>query len=256
LRHGDVNADKERGAMKKIVDIELLLQWVINEELPKGQHLMKPAWKVVEEYAGARARGVRETHAPTAGGVVSGEPHPDAIVVARILKGEFDRAVSLRSAFSNDEEAKQAARALVNDLVKIDPQCIDVALTAEQRLYALLLSSATLRRPPTCACGWDNPRAQVAARQRVDYILWWYSLAAFVDTLNRRPAEQRMTHHIAVGPRRSNIPWKHTVDSGKPLHELTEQELQSLTDRLDAERAFRALDVTPCDRTRARAVNQ
>jgi hypothetical protein len=226
-----------------IMDIELLLQWAINNELPKGHHVMKPVWKIVEEHAGSRSGiGLRETLSPTAGGTVPGEPDPDATVVAKVLKG-FDHRYGLSA---------PRAHGLVRDLVKIDHYCITAA-TVTHNLYALLVSCAISKRPPACdgrmprprplkregdrvlwledSAGdlvavdakdwregdfsgaprcpliWDDPRPKDVAEQRATYTLWRMALTRFADKLNSLPLDRRMKHHITVRPQRPERPW-------------------------------------------------
>lgn len=234
--------------MKQSKDIELLLQWAVNEELPKGQDVMKPVWKSIEEYArhSSAQKPMYQTASGdrTGGGNAPGVPHPDALVIARLLKG-FDRRVGLHE--------RALIVGLLGTLVNIDPICVDVAKAVMPNLAGLMMTCATLkRRPdldlrhprpcavkrkngtplvlredadgdlieavvknwrndfvgaPRCPIEWLDPRPEKLAEQRAEYTLWWRSLALLADQINALPVGEGMQDFLVTRPQCAARPW-------------------------------------------------
>lgn len=125
--------------MKKLIDIEKLLQWAMRDELPKGQAVAASAWDVLTQYA---ALGVRVQTSGFQGdgfGFTPGAPHEDAIVVAdavRTLKTEarFDDAAQVLPLFG--------------DLATIAGDAVSSIMRAEFNPRSLVISCATIGKRP------------------------------------------------------------------------------------------------------------
>jgi hypothetical protein len=144
---------------KKAIDIEKLIQWAINDELPKGQHVVTPAWNMIEKYAGSVPlwKQMRKPPDAVGGGHTPGEPHPDACVVARVLRA-FDVTYAL-----HDETS---VRLMLGHLVGLDPAvgghvpCVTAAMAVVPNLAALMIRCAVLRSPPPLDLRLPRPKPE------------------------------------------------------------------------------------------------
>lgn len=128
-------------------DIEKLLQWAINEELPKAKYAMRPIARIMEEDVGAWRDRIAFDQAydqlnRLAPWYLEGEPHPDAVLIAKELF-RFSNCISLPN--------EESARALLGPLADLDPLAITAALAVRPNAASLLLRYAVLsRRPELC----------------------------------------------------------------------------------------------------------
>lgn len=128
------------GTDKKPIDIEQLLQWAINAELPKGQHVMTSAATIFDRITRAANGRRSEINFEHSGGCyLPGTPHPDALVIAKAL-------ALLDAPRGLSDEAD--ARGLLGDLANIDPLAINVCMALQVNVATLLLSRAILRDRP------------------------------------------------------------------------------------------------------------
>jgi hypothetical protein len=136
----------------KRVPIDKLLQWAINDELPKGHHVMQDVRRIIERAAEFDRPRAKRRYIPPArltGGYVAGEPHPDALVIAQQL-WHFSVCISLPN--------EAAARALLGPLADLDPESIRVALGVRIDVAALMITCAALKRPPQLPIEHPKPR--------------------------------------------------------------------------------------------------
>lgn len=140
----------------KRVAIDKLLQWTLNDELPKGYHVFQNVVRIVERVA-AEERASRKRYIPPElhvqldklnGCYLPGEPHPDAIAIGKkILR--FGRHYSL---------TKKTASALLGQLAQLDPQSITAACGVRPDIAGLIYSCAILKRPPILRLDHPRPR--------------------------------------------------------------------------------------------------
>jgi hypothetical protein len=198
--------------MSKTIDVEQFLQWVVNDELLKGCPEDQTAYAgIVAHVEKVRAghRGHNRSHyAPRSSlargdfrsrGYVSGEPHPDAIVAAKIWS-KFDRVAGMPD--------NQSILRMLGPLVNIEVPdhkgrlpCVTAANAITPNLAYLLVICAVLKRPPVCDLRHPRPLKTrrrngkpLALREDADGNL----IEAYVK--NWRPSE-------CVGSPRSPLEW-------------------------------------------------
>jgi hypothetical protein len=167
--------------MKKQIDIEKLMQWAVNDELPKGNSVDTPIWNVIGNARRSSKFITRSTQecwkcagsggfikkktcdlchasgeipkadwAPTNSGFIDGEAHTDAKVVANALK-LLDVTIGLQ------DEA--TARALIGpELVALDPNSVLAALAVRPNLLGLVVNRAILKMPPPLDLRLPQPK--------------------------------------------------------------------------------------------------
>ena len=131
--------------MIKRVPIDRLLQWVLNDELPKGAHTMQNVVRTIERAALADKTSGTNYIRPEltvqldkmTGCYLQGEPHPDALVVAKALY-RFGVNVNL---------SENQARGLLGHLAELDPLAINAARGVRPDMAALMINCAVLKRP-------------------------------------------------------------------------------------------------------------
>lgn len=136
----------------KRVPIDKLLQWAINDELPKGHHVMQDVRRIIERAAEFDRPRAKRRYIPPGkltGGYLGGEPHPDALVIAQQL-WHFSICISLPN--------EAAARALLGPLADLDPESIHAALSVRVDAAALIITCAALKRPPQLPLEHPKPR--------------------------------------------------------------------------------------------------
>jgi hypothetical protein len=132
--------------MIKRLTIDKLLEWVLNDELPKGAHTMQNVVRTIERAALAdktsgsnyiRPELTVQLHEMT-GCYLEGEAHPDSLIVAKALY-RFGVSVSLPANW---------ARRLLGHLADLDPLAINAARGVRPDVAALMINCAILKRPP------------------------------------------------------------------------------------------------------------
>jgi hypothetical protein len=126
--------------------IDKLLQWALNDELPKGAHTMQNVVRIIERAAladkGSDIKFIRPALtvqlSKMTGYYLGGEPHPDALIVAKTLH-RFSRRVSLSDKW---------ARRLLGHLVALDSSAVNAARGVRPDVAALMINCAILKRPP------------------------------------------------------------------------------------------------------------
>jgi len=126
------------------VETKKLVQWAINDELPKGQAVSRDVWTAVEQHSGHRGGVDLATGLPpppvdweAAGGYVYGDTRPDAIVLARLIR-TFDRSVSPENA--------DVARDILGGLAMIDPNTVIAGLAVRPNAPTPMKHFAMLKK--------------------------------------------------------------------------------------------------------------
>jgi hypothetical protein len=155
-------------AQMKRVPIDLLLQWALNDELPKGYLVFQKIVRIIARAAEhERATGQRyippELHVrldKLDGHYLPGEPHADALAIAKELC-RFERHFSFR---------KEAVCSIVGHLAHLDPQSIPAACNVRPDVAGLMITCATLKRPPILKLDHPKPRPvfRKGDRRRID----------------------------------------------------------------------------------------
>ncbi len=142
--------------MKKLIDIEKLLQWAMRDELPKGRPVSSSAWDLIAQFA---QLGVRvQTSGPADGlGFVPGAPHEDAVLVAAAIERVDDVAT-----FNDDANVF----GLFGDLAPIAGECIAPIRSAQFNPRALVISKAISGTRP--AWKFEHPTPYQMRREIID----------------------------------------------------------------------------------------
>jgi hypothetical protein len=137
--------------MKKRIDIEKLVQWAVNDELPKGQSVTATGWDAIvptsriSRYTkGGYQMGDRSDV------YLDGEPHYDAILIAQAIR-KLDITVGL-----SDEHV--ARKLLGPELVTLDPNGVLAAMAVRPKLAALVYNRAVLKMPPPLDLRLPQPK--------------------------------------------------------------------------------------------------
>jgi hypothetical protein len=111
----------------KRMDTELLLKRAVNDELPKGHHVMQNVGSVIERAVtgGKRAPELTVPLDKLTGCYLAGEPHADAIVIAKAVH-RFSVCVGVAG--------EAAARALLRPWADMDALALSAALAARPNL--------------------------------------------------------------------------------------------------------------------------
>jgi hypothetical protein len=138
--------------MKKSVDIEKLLQWAIREELPKGKAASAEPWEILRRF-GELGGIIVDGGGPRDNlGFVPGEPHPDALAIARTVNWiERDGRVSLADLAS--------VHSLLGDYAALDHLAVKAIMAAHFNSAALVITCAIQARRPQWDVGTPTPRA-------------------------------------------------------------------------------------------------
>jgi hypothetical protein len=148
-------------AQMKRVPIDLLLQWALNDELPKGYLVFQKIVRIIAR-AAEHERASRKRYIPPElhvkldkldGHYLPGDPHPDALAIAKELC-RFETPLSVR---------KEMACSLVGYLAHLDPQSIPAACDVRPDVAALMITCAILKRPPILRL--DHPKPRPVFRQ-------------------------------------------------------------------------------------------
>lgn len=134
---------------RKTLDIETALQWTMRDEMPKGQPVEASVWETVISYSRLGTR-VDVSHGGGGGlGFVDGEPHPDAVLIAKSVGG-LPSGMSL----SLDE-----CEALVGHYARLDRAAVSAVARAAFNPVELIIANAGNRSRPA----WDigMPRVRV-----------------------------------------------------------------------------------------------
>ena len=103
----------------KRVPVDKLLQWALNDELPKGHHVMEDVRRIIERASHAQRPGVSRRYIPAnmlqTGSYLGGAPHKDALTIARVVQ-RFSVYIGLSS--------EASVRALLGPLADLEPQAI------------------------------------------------------------------------------------------------------------------------------------
>lgn len=141
----------------KQVAIDKLLQWAVNDELPKGSHVLNEVGRIIERLAAADRGGqtpYRSVPREALNGCyLEGNPHPDAVLLGKTIH-------RMSVCYGLADEA--SARALLGPLAEIDPKSIIAALSVRPDVGALLLSCAVLKRAPHLRL--EHPKARPVYR--------------------------------------------------------------------------------------------
>jgi hypothetical protein len=123
----------------KRVPIDKLLEWTLNDELPKGRHVLEDIRRILERVD--RPGPSRRTLPPSmlTGHYLRGEPHADAVTIARAMQ-RFSVCAGLSS--------EKRVRALLGPLADLEPSSIPAALAIRPDVAALMITCAVLKRPP------------------------------------------------------------------------------------------------------------
>lgn len=136
----------------KRVPVDKLLQWALNDELPKGHHVMEEVRRIIERASHAQRPGMRRRYIPAnmlqTGSYLGGAPHGDALTIARVVQ-RFSVCIGLSS--------EASVRALLGPLADLERQAIQAALAVRPDVAALMISCAVLKRPPIVALEHPKP---------------------------------------------------------------------------------------------------
>jgi hypothetical protein len=138
--------------MIKHMTIDKLLEWVINDELRKGEHVMRDVRRIIEDVGERGGPHPARRYIPSSlltGCYLGGEPHRDAWMVARHLQ-----RFSVCFGLSNERQA----RALLGPLADLEPRSIQAALAMRPNIAALMITCAALKRPPHLNLDRPKPR--------------------------------------------------------------------------------------------------
>jgi hypothetical protein len=134
------------------VPVDKLLQWALNDELPKARHVMEDLRRIIERAAHADRPGISRRYIPPnmlqTGFYLGGAPHRDAIAVARAVQ-RFGVCAGLSS--------EASVRALLGPLADLEPQSISAALAVRPDVAALMITCAVLKRPPVVSLEHPKP---------------------------------------------------------------------------------------------------
>lgn len=124
--------------MKRKIDIEKLLHWAVRDELPKGRAVTSNPWDIITQF------GVLGTVVQTGGygdgmGLVPGEPHDDALIVAQAV-----RELAQVARFRDIEQV----RPLFGELLGIAGEAPSLILGATFDPQQLVVSCATRGERP------------------------------------------------------------------------------------------------------------
>ena len=134
---------------KKKIDIEKALQWTIRDEMPKGQPVSKSAWDTVISYSRLGARvSVSQGGGGDGLGFLHGEPHPDAVKIARAV-ADLPAGIAL----SADDCA-----ALVGHYAALDRAAVAAVWRASFNPSLLIIGHASNRSRPVWNIGAPQPR--------------------------------------------------------------------------------------------------
>jgi hypothetical protein len=143
----------------KSMDIELLLQWAVNDELPKGNHVENSVWRSIDKYMPhnapvdkfnaerARVAAVARARINQLSCIyVPGEPHPDAVLIGKAVKSlNYHAGI-------DDEKSILALLGTLANIDRRDPQgrlpCVTVAMAVTPNVAGLLMTCAILKRRP------------------------------------------------------------------------------------------------------------
>jgi hypothetical protein len=138
--------------MTKRMTIDKLLEWVINDELRKGEHVMRDVRRIIEDIGEPDGPNPKRRYISPSlltGCYLGGEPHRDAWIIARHLQ-----SFSVYFGLSNEGQA----RALLGPLADLEPRSIQAALAKRPNLAALMITCAVLKRPPHLNLDHPKPR--------------------------------------------------------------------------------------------------
>ena len=122
--------------MFKSMPIDKLLRWALCEELPKGQPVSASAWEAVTRNLVLGMRiDVSKTGAGDGLGIVPGDPHPDAVIIADELR---------RLPKAHRIGAERLAQ-IIGELHALDLDAFNALAPAPFNLPALLIRCAVLR---------------------------------------------------------------------------------------------------------------
>lgn len=188
----------------KRIDVEALLQWAVNDELPKGQHVMANVVRTIEQAGKAKAGGmaqlVRQHHFDDGGAVfVPGEPARDAVMIAKAVQ-RFEVSIGL-----HDEAA---AHALLGPLAALDPLAVPTALAMRVNVGALMLSCAVLKRRPLLRLEAPRPQRQYVEGDRRRSLVLRYNVDGelVIAPASRRSASD-LRSEMFYGEPRSPLKW-------------------------------------------------
>jgi hypothetical protein len=239
LRHFGKTEGYQMRTDKRTIDIETALQWTMRDEMPKGRPVEASVWDTVISYSRLGAR-VDVSHGGGGGlGFIDGEPHPDAVTIARAV-GDLPSGMSL----SADE-----CEALVGHYARLDRAAVSAVARASFNPVMLIIGCAGNRARPAWDIGLprvrvlrhsnnnaivfgdddaggvmrlrpakdnsyrfaDRPRAFIQycepsvgelIEARVEYTIWHRALALLVTKLAGKLAD-----HVVTGPKASAAPW-------------------------------------------------
>ncbi|MCR6735517.1 MAG: hypothetical protein NVV83_16210 [Afipia sp.] len=125
--------------MKKLIDIEKLLQWAMQDELPKGQAVAASAWHVLTQFATLGVRVQTSGFQGDGFGFTPGAPHEDALIVAAAIK-----SLGTVARFDSVDQVLP----LFGDLAPIAGDAVSAIMCAEFDSRSLVISCATLGKRP------------------------------------------------------------------------------------------------------------
>lgn len=147
--------------MKKLIDIEKLLQWAMRDELPKGRpvsadigasiatRLKRRAFGIAASFSASRVREIDSL------GFVPGAPHEDAEIVADAIAALSERAIIA---------TKDDARKLFGEVAAIAEPCIPALMSAIFNPRALIVMHALAASRPRWE--FDCPKPSRVCFQR------------------------------------------------------------------------------------------
>ncbi|HEX4409952.1 MAG TPA: hypothetical protein VH206_14365 [Xanthobacteraceae bacterium] len=149
----------------KRVEADKLLQWAVNDELPKGEHVMQDVARTIEKHTkpGTGRKLLTIQLDKLTGCYLDGAPHPDALTIVKVLQ-RFDRSVGIPN--------EEAARALLGHFAQLDGRAVSAALGVRPNIAALLLRCAILKRRPVLNLNHPQPRPEYVGGDRRRPAVW------------------------------------------------------------------------------------
>jgi hypothetical protein len=187
--------------MKKLIDIEKLVQWALRDELPKGRTVSASAWDLITQF-GQLGTLIDTTRGGSDGfGFVPGAPHEDAIKVAAAIERVADEA---RLPDSGE------ALGLFGDLAPIAEDCAASLLVASFNPRAIVISRAIAGQRPVWEFETPTPypihRQERSAAGSLRDVLLVKGLDADGDLVEMKPNRGRAVerdgmYSYAMAPR-------------------------------------------------------
>lgn len=179
----------------KRIGIESLLAWAFGEELPKFRDetvrsaVGRSGWDAIAEYA---ALGTLIDRSSGGGGsrigdgIASGEPHPDAVLVADAVRGLAASELAMPEGFDVLADID-----MLTDAERLD--CNDrgfaIARAKREELSALIVRRAVIGAPPSWRATGEVKRRSVKGGNGKDA---WFRLAMVADPLGGPDFEQEV----------------------------------------------------------------